>query len=345
MPGLMKIQSHIDLKPLNSFGLSATARNFFTLKDLDELEVVQEWHQAHPDLPVLFLGGGSNILFVADFPGLVVRIGLQGLSLLEADEDYHYVQAHAGENWHRCVRWCIDQGFPGLENLSLIPGTVGAAPMQNIGAYGVELKDRLHQVEAIDWQTGKTRTFDRDACRFGYRDSYFKSIEPGRWLIASVILRLPRNPEWKTDYPGIRERLEGVELNARSISDAVIALRKSKLPDPDHLGNAGSFFKNPMLPVEAWRMLQARFPDIPGWTQPNGLVKTSAAWLIDRCGWKGARDGDAGTYDTHALVIVNHGNASGLEIWHFASRIITSVEDHFGITLEPEPRVIGALPR
>jgi len=213
--------------------------------------------------------------------------------------------------------------------------------MQNIGAYGVELRDVLQSVDAVDWKTGEQKQFNREECQFAYRDSFFKSGEPGRWLIVSVDFKLPKQPEWKIDYSGVKDRLEGKEINSRAISDAVIALRQSKLPDPADIGNAGSFFKNPLLPADAWEHLKEHHPDIPGWPQDDGSIKTSAGWLIDQCGWKGKRDGDAGTYDQHALVLVNHGHATGVEIWAFARKIIHSVQVQFGITLEPEPRVIG----
>ncbi len=335
----MQIRENYSLKALNTFGLEASARYFCSLHKLGGLRTVIQWAQEHPGLPVMFLGGGSNLLFVDDFPGLVVHVRMKDREILGQDNNYVYVRAAAGENWHEFVRWTIERGFAGLENLSLIPGTVGAAPMQNIGAYGVELKDCFYELQAIDWRTAELREFSLDECRFGYRDSYFKSVEPGRWLIVTVVFRLPLNPQWKTDYAGVREQLEGKELDARTISDAIINIRQSKLPDPVQIGNAGSFFKNPVITQEHWDVLRGQFPTIPGWAQDGG-VKTSAGWLIDQCGWKGRREGDAGTYDKHALVLVNHGQATGLEVWRFAQDIIVSVEEKFGVTLEPEPRVI-----
>lgn len=335
----MQIRENHNIKALNTFGLSAHARYFCSLHKLGGLRSIMQWANTHPELPVMFLGGGSNMLFVKDFPGLLVHVRLQDREILGQDDDYFYVRAAAGENWHEFVRWTVDQNLAGLENLSLIPGTVGAAPMQNIGAYGVELKDCFYELQALDWRSGEIREFSLEACRFGYRDSYFKSVEPGRWLIVSVVFRLPRKPEWKTDYVGVKEQLVGKVLNARVISDAIISIRQSKLPDPARLGNAGSFFKNPLIPLAQWESLKVQFPTIPGWPQGN-KIKTSAGWLIDQCGWKGKREGDAGTYDKHALVLVNHGSASGEQIWNFAQSIIASVQDSFGITLEPEPRVI-----
>jgi UDP-N-acetylmuramate dehydrogenase len=335
----MQIRENVSLKALNTFGLDAKARYFCSLHKMGGLRSVMQWAKEHPDLPVMFLGGGSNMLFVADFPGLVVQVRLLDKEILGQDDNYFYVRAAAGENWHDFVRWTIDQNMAGLENLSLIPGTVGAAPMQNIGAYGVEVKDCIYEVQAIDWRTAELRDFSVEECRFGYRDSFFKSVEPGRWLIMTVVFRLPRKPQWKTAYAGVREQLEGKTLNARLISDAIINIRQSKLPDPAVIGNAGSFFKNPMIPQAQWETLQAQFPGIPGWPQGEE-VKLSAGWLIDQCGWKGKRDGDAGTFEKHALVLINHGNATGAQIWDFACAIVTSVQDKFGVKLEPEPRVV-----
>jgi UDP-N-acetylmuramate dehydrogenase len=335
----MQIRENHNIQTLNTFGLPANARYFCSLHKLGGIRSIQQWVQQHPGLPVMFLGGGSNMLFVNDFPGLLVQVRLQDREILGQDEQYVYVRAAAGENWHEFVRWTVEQNLAGLENLSLIPGTVGAAPMQNIGAYGVELKDHFYELQALDWRSGEIRDFTLAECQFGYRDSFFKSVEPDRWLIVSVVFRLPRQPQWKTDYAGVREQLAGQPLTARSISDAIIHIRRSKLPDPAVIGNAGSFFKNPVIPQAQWEALKAQFPALPGWAQQD-KVKTSAGWLIDQCGWKGKRDGDAGTYAQHALVLVNHGNASGAQVWQFAQGIIASVQDRFGITLEPEPRVI-----
>lgn len=336
----MKIYENYSLKALNTFGIDVQARYFCSLRTLGGLKTVMLWRREHPDLPVLFLGGGSNMLFIADFPGMLVQVRLAERKVIAEDEQYVYVRAGAGENWHEFVRWTLEQGYAGLENLSLIPGTVGAAPMQNIGAYGVELKDHFYELDALDWRSAELRKFSLDDCAFAYRDSHFKSVEPGRWLIAAVTFRLPKQPVWKTDYAGVNESLAGKVLDARSISDAIIAIRQSKLPDPTVLGNAGSFFKNPLVTAEALAAIKAKFPDCPAWTQES-LVKLSAGWLIDQCGWKGKRVGDAGTYHKHALVLVNHGQASGAEIWQLAQAIIKSVQDKFGVCLEPEPQVIG----
>lgn len=335
----MKIRENISLKALNTLGVDVKARYFCTLAKLGGLKSVMLWRKEHPELPVLLLGGGSNVLLTRDFEGLVIQIKLKQREVIGTFGGDVYIRAGAGENWHEFVRWTIEQGYAGLENLSLIPGTVGAAPMQNIGAYGVELKDFVHEVQAIDWHTAEIRDFSQADCQFGYRDSYFKSVEPNRWLIASVIFRLPLKPTWKLEYAGLSETLTEQDLSAQNISDAVIAIRESKLPNPEVIGNAGSFFKNPILSHDQWQKLKAEYPDLPNWEQADG-VKTSAGWLIDQCGWKGEREGDAGTYEKHALVLVNHGSATGNELWNFAQKIIDSVEQKFGVILEPEPRVI-----
>lgn len=335
----MKIRENVSLKTLNTFGVDAQARYFCSLHKLSGVRSIMEWAARNPTLPVMFLGGGSNMLFVGDFPGLMVQVKLLDREILGQDADYFYVRAAAGENWHEFVCWTIDHQLAGLENLSLIPGTVGAAPMQNIGAYGVEVKDCIYEVQALDWRTGEIRDFSVEECRFGYRDSFFKSVEPGRWLIVAVVFRLPRKPQWKIDYAGVREQLEGKALNARVISDAIIQLRRSKLPDPAVIGNAGSFFKNPVVATAVWERLKAQYPAMPGWAHGDG-VKLSAGWLIDQCGWKGQCEGDAGTYGKHALVLVNHGNASGKQLWAFAQRIVVSVQDTFSVTLEAEPNII-----
>lgn len=337
----MKIYENYSLKKLNTFGIDVLARYYCVVRKLGGLKSVLKWQQEHDGLPVLFLGGGSNMLFTDDYPGLVVQVSLQERKVLGQDDECVYIRAGAGENWHDFVRWTIAQGYGGLENLSLIPGTVGAAPMQNIGAYGVELKDRFYELQAVDWRTAELREFSCEDCQFAYRDSYFKSVEPERWLIGAVVFRLPLEPQWQIDYAGVREKLVGEELSAELISDTICDIRRSKLPDPIEIGNAGSFFKNPMVTAGQWLGLKRVFADMPGWEQVDGCYKLSAGWLIDRCGWKGKREGDAGTYEHHALVLVNHGNASGKEIWTFAQRIMCSVKDKFGVSLEPEPRVIS----
>ncbi|KAG1650481.1 UDP-N-acetylenolpyruvoylglucosamine reductase [Nymphon striatum] len=316
----MEINNNVSLKKLNTFGVEASAKHFAEIHNLEDIEALFEWKEQH-DLPVLLLGGGSNLLFKSDYQGLVAKICLSGKDIAEKDDTFAYVSA------------------AGLENLSLIPGNVGAAPIQNIGAYGVELADHFHSLQAVDLENGNIHEFDKSHCQFGYRESFFKSQALDRLLITSVTFALPKTPNWKMDYAGVREVLEGVEPTAERISDAIIQLRQSKLPNPAEIGNAGSFFKNPVLDNDHWETLKADYEDLPGYQQENSM-KTSAAWLIDQCGWKGFREGDAGVSEKHALVLVNYQKATGAELWTVANNIMTSVADKFGIKLEPEPRVI-----
>lgn len=339
----MQIHDNYSLQSLNSFGVTVSSTLFTELNSSSNTDALIDWRKSHPDTPCLLIGGGSNMLFRNDFTGLAAAVCFRGRELTDEDSAAFYITAAGGENWHEFVRWTIDQGYAGLENLSLIPGTVGAAPMQNIGAYGVELGDRMHSLHAVDLQTGERRTFSNKECQFAYRDSFFKHQQADRWLIDSVTFRLPKTPAWVIAYSGVESALAGQTPSARLISDAVIALRQSKLPDPAKIGNAGSFFKNPILPYDQWNDLKAKFSEIPGYPQKNSntKIKASAGWLIDQCNWKAHREGDAGVYDKHALVLVNHGEASGLEIWALAEQIIESVRKKFGITLEPEPRLIS----
>jgi len=338
----MQIQENYSLKALNSFGVAVNARYFTSLSCQADIDALIQWRASHPDIPVLLLGGGSNMLFHNDFDGLAVAVRLHTREQVAEDNDAFYIKAAAGENWHEFVRWSIDQGYAGLENLSLIPGTVGAAPMQNIGAYGVELADRMHCLNAVDLLSGERRVFSTEDCQFGYRDSFFKSQQADRWLIESVTFRLAKQPKWVTAYAGVETALAGQPASARLISDTIIGLRQSKLPDPAQIGNAGSFFKNPILPIEQWHILKQQFSDIPGYpiAEDEAFIKTSAGWLIDQCHWKAYREGDAGIYDKHALVLVNHGKASGAELWALAERVIKSVQAKFDVVLEAEPRVL-----
>lgn len=335
----MEIHKNVSLKQLNTFGVEATAKYLSNIANIDDIQDLLEW-KVQSDLPTLLLGGGSNLLFKDDYQGLIAKVCLLGKDIAEEDDEFVYVSAAGGENWHGFVRWTIEQGFSGLENLSLIPGNVGAAPIQNIGAYGVEIADYFYSLQAVDLESSDVLEFDKKLCQFGYRESYFKSQALDRLLITSVTFRLPKKPEWKIDYAGVRNVLEGKSLNAERISDAIIQLRQTKLPDPTQIGNAGSFFKNPVLALSDWDKLKATNPDLPGYPQENTHIKTSAAWLIDACGWKGFRLNNAGVSDKHALVLVNYGQATGSELWQVAEDIISSVEEKFAIRLEPEPRVL-----
>ncbi len=337
----MEINQNVSLKDLNTFGVEAKAKYLCHIRNLQDIESLFEWKNNN-DIPNLLLGGGSNLLFKNDYDGLVAKVSLMGKDIAEEDDEAVFVSAAAGENWHDFVMWTIEQGFAGLENLSLIPGCVGAAPIQNIGAYGVELSNTFHSLQTVNLENGDIQEFSKEHCQFGYRESYFKSQTLDKLLITSVTFRLPKKPEWHVNYAGLREALAGEILSADVISKAVIAERQSKLPDPRVIGNAGSFFKNPVMKVSDFEALKDTHENLPGFPQVgNDDVKTSAGWLIDQAGWKGYRKGDAGVSDNHALVLVNHGNATGSELWQIAEDIMTSVEDKFGIRLEPEPRVIA----
>jgi len=293
------------------------------------------------NLPLLVLGEGSNVLFTHDFDGVVILVNARGIERLRDDGDSMLIRAAAGENWNGLVRWTLAQGLCGLENLSLIPGRVGAAPIQNIGAYGVELSETLETVEAYDREQGKSVRFSRAQCGFSYRQSVFKQ-QPDRWIITAVELRLQRSAPLKLDYAGVREELAVMGIaqpSAVDVANAVCRLRLRKLPDPTVIGNAGSFFKNPMVSENQAAQLQKQHPGLPAFNAADGR-KLSAAWLMESCGWKGFREGDAGVSDKHALVLVNHAHATGAQIWSLAQRIQDSVQQKFGIRLEPEPRII-----
>jgi UDP-N-acetylmuramate dehydrogenase len=343
----MYTQQSVALTPYNTFGVDAYSSYFMVLSHRDQCDELYLWQQQQPHVPLLILGGGSNVLFTQDFAGLTVLVQTQGKALLREDDEAFYVQAQAGENWHDFVMWTIAQGYAGLENLALIPGTVGAAPIQNIGAYGVELVDRFHELEAFDLQTGKFCQMDREACQFAYRDSLFKH-ELGRYLILSVTFRLPKVANWVVNYAGVRDRLGDKPYTAAAISQAIIDIRQSKLPDPQQLGNAGSFFKNPILSVEQWQTLKETHPDLPSYPQTSirnsdtiDRYKTSAAWLIDQCGWKGVTQNNAGVYHRHALILTNAtGKATGQQIWALAEAITASVKNRFGLELDAEPRIL-----
>jgi len=338
--GSMLITENASLSTLNTFRVEARAGYLVTLDVLEDIPAFLV-DERFNNLPRLILGGGSNILLRDDFPGVILHVALKGIELLGEDEAHRYLAVAAGENWHELVRYTVEQGWAGLENLSLIPGTVGAAPVQNIGAYGVELAEVCAAVDVVDMTTGETGVITADDCRFAYRDSRFKQ-EPGRYLITSVLLRLPKTFVPKLDYPGVREALADAEITPRTVSDAICAVRRSKLPglEADQPGSAGSFFQNPLISLEQAAILREIYPNMPAWDMPNQQVKLSAAWLIEQCGWKGRRMGDAGVYEKHALVLVNHGQASGAELWALAEQVMQSVQARFGVGLRPEPVVL-----
>ena len=336
------LQTNVSLQPYNTFGIATNARYFADIDSLATLRAVLD-DPVVQGLPLLVLGGGSNLLFTRDFDGLVLRMRLSGKRIVQDDGDSVSIEAQAGEAWHPFVMWTLQQGWQGLENLALIPGTVGAAPIQNIGAYGVELKDCFVALEAFDLHSGEVVTLDGAACRFAYRDSLFKREGQGRYLILSVTFRLRRNGTPKLDYGDIRAELaaQGIsDITPQAVANAVIAIRQRKLPDPTQIGNAGSFFKNPLVGAELLARIRAEFPDAPAYPQADGSSKLAAGWLIDQCGWKGRSIGHAGVYEKQALVLVNRGGASGAEVLALARAIQDSVRQRFGVELEPEPVVI-----
>jgi len=337
---MLSIQSHVSLKPYNTFGIAARARYWVAIESEEDLQTLLQLTE-FLDVPKLILGGGSNVLLTRDVDGLVVKINIQGIEVVREDELHVYVRAGAGVHWHQLVQHCVGQNLAGLENLSLIPGTVGAAPMQNIGAYGVEIEQVFDQLEAIHMTTGERRTFRHADCRFGYRESVFKHELKGQYIITSVTFRLDKQPTFHTSYGAIRETLAemGVsddQLSIQAISEAVIRIRRSKLPDPAEIGNAGSFFKNPEIPKSQFDQLQEQFPTMPGYPVGPDRVKVPAGWLIEQAGWKGKRVGNTGVHSKQALVLVNHGDATGEEVRALATRVQESVEARFGVRLMPE---------
>ncbi len=339
MTSVLPIQYDYSLQRLNTFGIAAKAKAYLRVTSIGMLNQVKN-DAFLARLPKLVLGGGSNLLFTGDFSGLVLHMCTNGVEIVSEDADAIYVKAAAGENWHQFVQWTLQQGLGGLENLSLIPGNVGAAPIQNIGAYGVELKDNFHALTAFDFDTGKSFVLDRAACQFSYRDSVFKHALRERAVILDVTFALPKKWQPNIQYADVAQELTAQGINmptAKQISDAVIAIRSRKLPDPARIGNAGSFFKNPVVSVEQRDALLARFPHLVSYAQPDGSYKLAAGWLIDQSGWKGKNLGAAGVYEKQALVLVNRGGATGREVAELAAAIQMDVMAKYGVMLEPEP--------
>ncbi len=335
------VQEHISLQAYNTFGVPATTRYFFNLEreaDLPLLLADKTWS----GLPLLVIGGGSNILFTGPFEGLVIRIAIQGISHVQ-EEGRVIVTAGGGVVWNELVWYCVDRGFAGIENLALIPGTAGAAPVQNIGAYGVELSERFHSCRAFDLEKQEFVVFGKDDCGFSYRDSLFKSGRRGRYIITEVSLMLTTAPDIHTSYGAIQEELakRGIaEPGIRDVAEVVSYIRVSKLPDPSTVGNAGSFFKNPVIGISQFLELQSRFPDIVSYPAGNERIKLAAGWLIEKCGWKGRSRGAAGTWKNQALVLVNNGGASGSDIYRLSEAIAADVQEMFGIMLEREVNIV-----
>lgn len=342
--GLPVIQSDVELTRMNTMGVPAVAGTFIDIRNSNELKALFKRNFFDTHDPFI-LGGGSNILFLDHPDRPVLKVSITGITTEFQDDDSVLICAGAGENWHQLVAFAVEKGFGGIENLALIPGTTGAAPIQNIGAYGVELKDRFFSLKVFNVKTGQFLTFGPEDCKFGYRDSVFKHDLKGKMIITELTLRLTtQNHKLNTEYSGLSGYLEknGIsEPGIKNIFESVVAIRTSKLPDPDDIGNAGSFFKNPIVNVAKYRDLKDQFPGMPFYKMDDGEYKIPAAWFIEQAGWKGKRVGNVGSYKNQALVIVNHGGATGREVYNYAKKIQKSVQKHFGVDLKPEVNMIG----
>lgn len=346
---MMSLLQNHSLKSLNTFGIDANAKLYANVSsETDLIEIfanpVVKTHK------LLILGGGSNMLFTKDYDGLVIKISIKGINVegfdklnLTGNADDVFVTAGAGEVWNDVVKYCVAKGYAGIENLTLIPGTVGASPIQNIGAYGVEIKDVFESCTAFEIATGQIKTFTKADCEFAYRDSVFKGKLKGQYIITSVTYKLSRKPNLQTHYGAINSELERrgiIQPTIADVSEVVAAIRVSKLPDPSTIGNAGSFFKNPIINKETFEELLSEFPDMPYYPAPNEKIKLAAGWLIETCGFKGIIDGHTGTWKNQALVLVNHGGATGQEVYRFSEKIIDAVQQKFGVCLEREVNIL-----
>ena len=335
---VLNFQKDTSLLPYNTFGIDVKSKHFIDVKSIDELQAVLNQNQLEN---LLVLGGGSNLLLTKDFEGLTLRIQNRGIEIVEQDDRKARVKVAAGENWHDFVLWCLENDLGGVENLALIPGNVGAAPIQNIGAYGVELREVFESCEAISIDTGKVKIFKKDECDFGYRNSIFKNTLKGKYIIFSVQFNLNKPPHaLNISYKGLSEKLEGKIPNIQSIAQAVIEIRSSKLPNPKKIGNCGSFFKNPVISLIKFNDLKQQYPDIPHYPDQLDNIKIPAAWLIDTLGYKGYRNQEAGVHPNQALVLVNYGNATGAEIKKLAQQIRNKVKEKFAINLEFEVNIL-----
>jgi UDP-N-acetylmuramate dehydrogenase len=339
---MLQIQQNVSLKNFNTFGVDVNARYFVEINhndDLVELFMDPQWKQGR----ILILGGGSNMLLINDFDGLVIRINIRGIEHRISHNDV-FIEAGAGEVWNDLVNFCVIRGYAGMENLSLIPGSVGASPIQNIGAYGVELKDVFRSCCAFELATSTFKTFTKEECHFDYRESVFKTALKGRYIIVSVKFHLSLIPHLNLKYGAIEQELNNRNITSPGINDVsqvVSHIRVSKLPDPSTIGNAGSFFKNPIISTEQFNALYANFPEVVNYPAGNGQVKLAAGWLIEQCGWKGKVVGNTGTWKNQALVLVNHGGATGNELYTLSSQIIDSVYTKFGVMLQREVNIIS----
>jgi len=339
----MNIQEQIDLLPYNTFKIRSKAKYFIPIHSVEEFQELLK-SRVYKQEKHLILGGGSNILLTGDFRGLVIKVDIEGIEIVSQDDTSVTIKVGAGEAWHSLVLHCVANDWGGIENLSLIPGTVGAAPMQNIGAYGVEIKEVIKNVEAVDVISGQVKVFTNSECEFDYRESVFKQKLEGKYFVSSVTLTLTKkNHRLNTSYGAIETTLKqhgAHQLSVRTISDAVVAIRQQKLPDPNVIGNAGSFFKNPAIAQQHYEKLKKLYPEIPGYSTENQQVKVPAAWLIERCGWKGKTFENIGVHAHQALVLVNYGEGTGEKIWELASKILASVKEKFDVQLQPEVNVV-----
>ncbi|TXI85442.1 MAG: UDP-N-acetylmuramate dehydrogenase [Crocinitomicaceae bacterium] len=334
------ILENASLKPFNTFGIDVNARYFTRFDSVQALKQILKDFQ---NIPLLVLGGGSNVLFSKHFDGLVVKNEIKGIACVEENDESVVLKSGAGEVWHDFVLHCIDHGYAGVENLSLIPGSVGASPMQNIGAYGVEIKNVFEKLEAFEIATGEIHTFDNAACEFGYRESVFKRKLKGKYIITHVYFRLSKKINLNTTYGAIETELKSKGIlnpNIKDVSDAVIAIRKSKLPDPAVIGNAGSFFKNPVVETAVFEKIKSEYPTVPSYPVSAGFVKMPAGWLIETAGWKGKTIDNYGVHKLQALVLVNYGGATGVQLFDLSTAILKDVFDKFGILLDREVNII-----
>lgn len=333
----MNILKKISLKKYNTFGIESVAKNFVTVNSFKELKEIISLEK-----DIFLLSGGSNMLLTKNIDKLVVHLNIKGIIVNDSDTDFVFVTAETGENWHDFVVWCISQNYGGLENLSLIPGYVGSSPIQNIGAYGVEIKDTFHQLEALEIETGKLHIFTNKDCDFGYRNSVFKNKLKGKFIITNVTFKLTKHShKINISYGAIQTELNNkINPSLKEISEAIIRIRQSKLPDPKEIGNSGSFFKNPVIDKNSFEKLLKKYPEIPHYIVSNTEVKIPAGWLIEQCGFKGKRFGDAGVHEKQALVLVNYNNATGQEIYNLAQHIQETIVQKFNVSLEIEVNVI-----
>ncbi|MBL7912437.1 MAG: UDP-N-acetylmuramate dehydrogenase [Bacteroidia bacterium] len=339
---MLDIRNNVSLKPFNTFGIEAFCTHFAEINSIDDFSALLKT-EIYKTSAKLFLGGGSNLLFTKDFNGLVIKNNLKGIEIVSENEDEIIVKAAAGENWHGFVLWCIEQNFCGLENLSLIPGCVGASPMQNIGAYGVEIKDVFNSLEALNTANGELRVFNAAECEFGYRESVFKTKYKDQFFIISVSFKLSKHPKLNTTYGAINSELEAMKISnatIKDVSNAVIAIRQSKLPNPVETGNAGSFFKNPEVSKEKHEALKRSFEALVSYPLPNGNFKLAAGWLIEQCGLKGFEKDGAAVHSKQALVLINKNNCTGKAVFELSGYVLQKVFDKFGVALEREVNII-----